>query len=288
MTIEEIYKEITETFISDSEVIAQYGLKEGKSFNDQFSIVSIERILFFVIAVVMRFPFMEFDQLRLDVYKMLSSKKAHTPNWYADIAKRFQYGYDLIQDTDQYDNSALTNDQIERSKIIKFADALSKRNKSILYVKVATGTAEDKRPLSQDQLAAFKSYLNLVQDAGVHIQVVNAPADELLVEMDIYYNPRILNKHGQRLDGTNNTPVQDAIKGYAQNLQFNGVYVNAHMIDAVQLVDGVEFPEHKRSASRYGVYTEFREINAQEVPYSGYYIVKDSNLKLKFLPYDQQ
>lgn len=287
MTTSEIYNRITSEFISNPEVIAQYGLSEGKSFNDQFSIVNIERIKFFIIAVVVSFCYRSFDQLKLDVVTMLREKKAHTDNWYADISKQFQYGYDLVQDTDQYDNSALTEEQVERSKIVKFADALSKKNKSMLYVKVATGTLENKKQLSQAQLSAFKSYLNLVQDAGVHIQVINAPADELYVEMDIYYNPRILNKYGQRLDGSNDTPVQDAIKSYAHNLQFNGVYVNAHMVDVVQLIDGVEFPQHKRSASRHGAYTDFREIAAKETPYSGYYTVKDANLKLKFLPYDQ-
>lgn len=288
MTTEEIYNKITTEFISNPEVISQYGLIEGKSFNDQFSILNIERIKFFTIAVVMSIVFSFFEQLKLDVYQVLRDMKVHTPNWYAHIAKQFQYGYDLIQNTDQYNNSALTNEQIERSKIVKFAAALSKHNKSMLYVKVATGTLENKKPLSQAQLSAFKSYLNLVQDAGVHIQVVNAPADEILVEMDIYYNPRILNKYGQRLDGTNDTPVQNAIRHYVHNLQFNGVYVNAHMTDVVQAVSGVEFPEHKRSASKYGVYTEFRDIDAKELPYAGYYVVKDENLKLNFLPYDQQ
>lgn len=287
MTTEEIYNKITTEFISNPEVIAQYGLTEGKSFNNQFSIVNIERIKFFTIAVIMSIAFRFFEQLKLDVFQVLRDMKVHTPNWYAYMAKQFQYGYDLIQDTDLYDNSALTDEQIERSKIVKFAAALSKRNKSILYVKVATGSIENKKPLSQVQLAAFKSYLSQVQDAGVHIQVINAPADDILVEMDIYYNPRILNKYGQRLDGTNDTPVQNAIKQYVHNLLFNGVYVNAQMIDAVQAVSGVEFPEHKRSAARYGAYTEFRDIDAKEIPYSGYYTVKDENLKLNFLPYDR-
>lgn len=286
MTTEDIYNRMTGAYISDDNIKAKYGLVEGKTFNEQFSIVSVERIVFFTISVVMAFVFRAFDKLNIDVEKLLREKKAHSPNWYASMAKLFQYGYDLIPDTDTYDNSNLTDEQIEQSRIVKFAAARSKKNKSILYLKVATGSNEAKQPLSANQLAAFKSYIQLIQDGGVNIQIINDPADEIYIEMDVYFNPLILDRYGKRLDGSSDTPVQDAIKYYVHNLQFNGMYINAQLIDAVQAVYGVEFPEPKRVASRYGAYADFSEIDGKEVANSGYYIVKDENLKLNFIAYE--
>lgn len=287
MTIEAIYNRMTEAFISDPVVIAKYELVEGKTFNEQFSAVSIERIMFYDIASSMFFNYQAFDQHAIDVNNILSQKRAHTPNWYAGMAVKFQYGHDLVEDTDTYDNSGLTEEQINDSRIVKFAAAVPSINKSILYIKVATGSNEAKKPLSENELTAFKAYIEQIQDAGVHIEIINAPADEMYIEMDVYFNPLILDKQGKRLDGSSDTPVQEVVKRYIHNLLFNGLYTNAKLIDMVQTVHGVEFPELKIAASRYGLYVNFKEIDAKEKAHAGYYTIKDENLRLRFLPYDQ-
>lgn len=287
MTLEAIYNKITEGFITDPVVIAKYGLEEGKTFNEQFSEASIERIMFYDVAASMHVNFQTFDQHSVDVNSILSEKRAHTPNWYASMSKLFQYGHNLVEDTDTYDNSGLTDDQINNSRIVKFAAAVPGINKSILYIKVATGTGDAKKSLNESQLTAFRAYIAQIQDAGVRIEIINAPADEMYIEMDVYFNPLILDKAGKRLDGSNDTPVQEVIKRYVHNLLFNGLYTNAKLADVVQTVYGVEFPELKKAASRFGAYTDFKEIDAKEKAHAGYYTVKDENLRLRFLAYDE-
>lgn len=287
ITLEEIYNMMTEAFINDPIVIAAYGLEEGKSFNEQFSEASIERIQFYNIASTMLLDFQKYQQHQLDVVKQVSERKAHRPSWYAMMAKLFQYGYELDGDNDYYDNSGLTEELINKSKIVKFAAGVNSSNSSILYLKIATGSNDNKRPLSAVELSAFDFYISQIQDAGVRVKVINAPADEIYIEMDVYYNPLILDRNGKRLDGSNDTPVQDAVRNYVHNLRFNGMYTNAHLIDNVQSVQGVEFPELKLAASRYGAYVDFRTIDAKEVAHAGYYRVSDANLKLRFLPYDE-
>ena len=286
MTVNEIYNSMTEAFISDPEVIAKYGLIEGKTFDEQFSATSIERILFYDAAAMMYFNYQAFDQHVIDIDTKLKEEKAHSPNWYAMKALLFQYGCDLAGDTDQYDNSGLTDEQISASRLVKFSTAVNSKSKSILYIKVATEVNGTKQPLSDTVLTAFKAYISQIQDAGVFIDFINEPADQMRIEMDIYYNPLILDKEGKRLDGTNDTPVQDAIQNYVHNLLFNGLYTNVKLVDAVQAVEGVELPELKKALSRYGVYTEFREIDAKEVAHAGYYTILPENLILRFIPYE--
>ena len=287
MTLEAIYNKITETFINDPVVIAKYGLEPGKTFNEQFSEASIERIMFYDVASAILLDFKKYGQHSIDVIDLIRENKVHAPNWYGMMSKLFQYGYELDGDNDYYDNSGLTEEQINSSRIVKFAAAVPGIKKSILYLKVATGTNEEKKPLSPGQLTAFTSYIQCIQDAGVNIRIINAPADEMYIEMDVYFNPLILDKYGKRLDGSNDTPVQDVIKQYVHNLQFNGLYTNAKLTDMVQQVQGVEFPELKKAASRYGDYTDWSIIDAKEKAHAGYYTVKDENLRLRFLPYDE-
>lgn len=285
MTIAEIKKTMTDAFISDPEIIAKYELEAGKTFDEQFSVVSLESILFFIVATAhWIFGYNMLDQHKKDITNVLYENKAHKNQWYATMAKLFQYGHKLNPDTDTYDNSNLTEAQIESSRIVKFAAAVQPKDKSILYIKVATEVNGQKQPLSAAQLTAFKAYLiDEVPDAGVRIEIINAPADAMRLEIDIYYNALVLDDTGKRLDGSGDTTIQDAIRNYLSNLSFNGLYTNQSLVDVLQTIEGVEQAELIAAYSRYGTYTEFQKINARSIPYAGYYAVADNNLIINFI-----
>lgn len=283
MTITEIKKQMTDAFITNETVKQLYNLQDGKSFEEQFSVVSLENIIFFIVATAMWLNAQLFDQHKVDVLAILRDNKVHTPNWYATRSKEFQFGYELIGGTDQYDNSALTNEQIQAARVVKFAAAVEADDQSVLFVKVATYNNDIKQPLNSGQLVAFTAYLGRIKDAGVRITVINSPADDLRLEMDIYYNPLILDNEGKRLDGTSDTPVQDAIRSYISDLSFNGLYINQSLIDKLQEVNGVEIAELLQASSRYGNQVNYIPINARSRPYAGYYQITDQNLILNFI-----
>ncbi|MDR1623914.1 MAG: hypothetical protein LBS04_02965 [Tannerellaceae bacterium] len=284
MTIAEFKKTMTDAFIGNEAVREKYGLSDGLTFEDQFSSVSLESVIFSVVATAMWIMQQLFDQFKVDVSQILNNQMAGTANWYAHKSMMFQFGMDLVDGTDYYDNAGLTSEQIDAMRVVKYAAAVESKDKSILYVKVATDDGNGVRqPLSSAQLTAFKQYLNDVQYAGVRISVINDPADEMKLRMDIYYDPLVLDELGVRLDGTVETPVQDAIRNYLANLPFNGTYTNQGLVDALQVIDGVHIAEIKSAASRYGDYTEFSEIDAREIAHAGYYKVSDANLTLNFI-----
>ncbi len=235
-------------------------------------------------AKVYVFYDLDFNNANGYVTNVLYENKAHKNQWYATMAKLFQYGHKLNPDTDTYDNSNLTEAQIESSRIVKFAAAVQPKDKSILYIKVATEVNGQKQPLSAAQLTAFKAYLiDEVPDAGVRIEIINAPADAMRLEIDIYYNALVLDDTGKRLDGSGDTTIQDAIRNYLSNLSFNGLYTNQSLVDVLQTIEGVEQAELIAAYSRYGTYTEFQKINARSIPYAGYYAVADNNLIINFI-----
>ncbi len=284
MTIAEFKKLMTDYYTGNDTVIETYRLSSDLTFEDQFSAVSLENIIFSDVATAMFVMQELFDQFKIDISAILNAQLSGTGNWYAYKAMLFQYGMELVPETDFYDNTGLTSEQITAMRVVKYAAAVESKDKSILYVKVATDDGNGVRqPLSSAQLTAFKQYLNDVQYAGVRIIVINDPADEMKLQIDIYYDPLVLDETGNRLDGTSNTPVQDAIRNYLANLPFNGTYTNQALVDTLQVIDGVRIAEIKSAASRYGAYIEFTEINAREIAHAGYYEISDANLNLNFI-----
>jgi hypothetical protein len=278
---------MTDAFIYNQDIIEKYNLQDGKTFEEQFSVVSIESILFYIVAVANWLTQQMFERHKIDVSQVLSEQTPGTANWYAWKAKQFQYGMSLVPETDYYDNTGLTDEQVEATRVVKYAAAVESKDKSILYLKVATGIDSVRWPLLNVELIAFKSYLSAVQYAGVRISVINDSADEIKLLIDIYYDTTILDSDGKRLDGEADTPVQKAIRNYLINLPFNGMYTNQGLIDVLQQVPGVDVAEIKLSASRYGEYMEFTGINAREVAHAGYYMVSDDNLTLNFIPNEE-
>ena len=275
---------MTGAFIEDEAVRELYGLDPDLTFEDQFSDVSLESIIFSNVAETMKVMQQLFDQFKIDVAQILSDQMSGTVNWYALKSMLFQIGMDLVPESDHYDNTGLTSEQIAQMRIVKYAAAVESQDKSILYIKIATdGENGDRQPLLPTQLVAFIAYINEIQYAGTRISVINDLPDEMRLHIDIYYNPLVLDENGRRLDGTADTPVQDAIRNHLINLPFNGMYTNQGLIDILQVIDGVEIAELKLAASRFGAYTQFTPINAREIAHAGYYNISDDNLILNFI-----
>jgi hypothetical protein len=285
MDIAEYKKLMTDLFIGNDTVKGLYDLQPGQTFEDAFSSVSIESIIFSNVATGMFVMQELFEQFKRDVSASIGEQMPGTAAWYAWKARMFQYGRELVPDTDRYDNAGLTDEQVAAMRVVKYAAAVESRDGSILYVKVASEDGGgNRRPLSSGQLTAFGRYMDSIRYAGVRIEAVNDEPDDMRLNIDVYYDPLVLDELGKRLDGLSDTPLQDAIRDHLENLPFDGTYSNQRLVDVLQTVDGVRIAEIKYSGSRYGAYSQFTEINAREIAHAGYYRVSDANLTLNFIP----
>ena len=280
--IKVIKDEMTAEFISNPAVVEKYGLDTEKSFDAQFSKASIESILFYVFAFCAWTVEKLFDTHKAEVTNYIDEMKPHSLRWYVNKVKEFRFGQSLIPDTDQYDDTGLTDEDIETMKIVKYASA--EETNGALYVKVAKDNEGVRGQLTEDEVNALTSYMNEVKDAGVRIYIRNAPAVDFKIDITIYYNPQVLNGNGESLiDG--GTPVVDAIKDYIENLPFNGEFRNVELIDRLQQVNGVVIPELEGTYSRITNEDNYSPINAKEKSYSGYYAYDSVNSQVKFEPY---
>lgn len=276
-TITDIKKEMTDVFIANDTIKALYDLDSSKSFDAQFSTVSLESILFYVVAVAVWTLETLFDRHKQEVTELISELKPHTRNWYRNKALMFQFGQPLIPDTDTYDNTGLTAEEIAARQVVKYAAVVEVA--AVVYVKVAGGKEGNRQPLSDEQCTALKAYFKEVKDAGVALSVVNQAADRFGITIDIYYNPQVFNSKLERLDGTGTT-VHDTIIDFVENLQFNGEYRNSALINALSGVEGVELVD-LHSATANG-----EPIRAKCIPASGYFKVAPEELNINAIAYE--
>lgn len=276
-TIAEIKKEMTDYFVKNDTIQALYELDPEKNFEDQFSKVSLESILFYVVAVCMWTLEKLFDRHRQECTELINELKPHSLRWYANKAKAFQYGKSLIPDTDQYDNTGLTDEQIREQQVVKYSAVVEKA--AIVYVKVATGSEGNRTRLTTEQEDALTAYFKEVKDAGVKLNIVNDPADLFNIDIDVYYDPQVFDNSLNKLDGSGKL-VHDTIAGFVENLPFNGEYRNSALINALTELDGVVLVELKKATANG------QPINAKYVPESGYFRVNKNALGIKAIAYE--
>lgn len=244
------------------------------------SATAIWRLIFYVVAYALYVHEVLFDDLTSEITDLVAQKKPHSLRWYVDKVKQFRAGVPLADDSDEYADG-MTDDEIEASQVVQFAAA--NENSGIVYIKVATESNGSKSPLTAEQVEGLKEYIAEVKDAGVRVEVINQPACSLQLQLDIHYNPMVLDGSGNNIS-TGETPVEAAIEAYIGNLPFNGEYRNSALIDALQAVDGVVIPELTAATESYDGVT-WTAINAKAQPYSGYYRYDATGSTINYIPY---
>lgn len=270
-TISEIKKSLTDEYLAQKEVQIKYGIAPGTKWEDAFSKVSIENIIFYVVASALYVVERLLDTHIDKVNAMLDERMPHTLRWYRDKTMAFIYGAPLITDSDKFDTSNLSEQDIENGKVVKFASVTEDTTLSAINIKVATADNEGRKPLSGDQHKKLETYLNRIKDAGVAINVINKEPSEISVELDVAYDA-LQNKTTIEED------IKSAVKDYVENLPFNGEYTNSGLIDAVQSVSGViDAYISKATVTIENVPTE---IEARKSPEAGYYKCGDTKIDM--------
>lgn len=237
--------------------------------------VSIWRLFVFIVAYAIWLLETIFDQHKKEVDDIIEAKMPHRKQWYRTKALAFQYGFALMLDTDKYDNTGYTTEQIEASKVIKYA-AVTKSGDQ-LYIKIATETDGILAPIATEVITAFGSYMEDIADCGVKYLVVNNLPDILNLYIQIFRNPLVLDANGMSiLNG--NYPVKEAINEYMKQLPFNGELVLAHLVDKLQQVEGVKIPNIYYATSEAidintGEYLPAEFIDVKTVPVAGYFTI---------------
>lgn len=261
-------REVYDAMVRDKESRAELGSLTTTSN------VSVWRMLLWVVASAVNVAEQLWDAFRGEVEQLLSEQSAHRVDWYAWKATQYVSGLTLMPGKDVYDLSALSEQEVERRRVVKYAAAIESRDFSKLYVKIAGEDSEgNRRPVSEAEAVQVSAYMNEVKDVGVRIEVVNKPAEAFRCTVRVLYDP-ILSPDGVR------EAVVRAIESYVENLAFNGEYSNMALIDAVQGVAGVKIAEVLRAivVVDNGI---ARGVNIRYTPVAGYMKVEEVLVQLE-------
>lgn len=272
-TVTEIKKGITDNFIANDAVKSAYALTPGKTFEDEFSASSVESILFHAVAFAIYVLYAFFDLFKKEIDTAIVNYTHPTLKFYADKIKTFQFGDAVVPETDYYDNTGLTAEEIEIKKVIKYAAAIEQdfsNGRFGVRIKVAGEDGAGNRiKLPAPQLAAAQSFVPNFKFGGVYTELTSDDADSLKLILKVYYNPLVLNATGERLDGTDNSPLQNAIDEHLKNLPFNGRFNLTALVDAMQSVDGVADPRIVSAQTKYAL-LPFTNVIDEIIPDAAY------------------
>lgn len=267
-TITEIKKEITDAFVSNATIVSLYELTPGQDFESQFSKVSVESILFYVMAVAIWALENVLDISMQQQTQFINQIKIHSTTWYSLYAKKFQFGDSLPWGEVEYDNTGVDPQDVATAQVVKFAAVT--QTPGGLMVKVAGLTNDELAPITPAQFTAFQDYMFRVSAAGDNLFYRNEDPDSLKLTLKIIYDALVLDSTGKRLDGTNDTPVADAIDTYIKGIDFNGRLIEQDLVDALQKVEGVKIADVELIQTQYGSMA-FADVPAEGVvPFAGY------------------
>lgn len=270
---------MTTEFMHSSVIRTLYSIPDSvldNEFETVFSKVSIENILFYVIAYAIHVLERIFDNSIGEIKRYIDSVRPHTKSWYAKKIKAFQFGDSLPIDSDVY---PVIN---EEHKIISNCSVSEELGR--LKIKVAKGQSGTLTPLSNEELDALNTYAYRIKDAGVRLSIVSLAADVIRVNAIIHYDPLVLKSNGTKISGEPGVMVvHEQIKTYLKNLPFNGMFSIMDLTDAIQKVDGVSIVQvtQVRSRTATGIYNDVTSI---VIPDAGYFILDEASTFITYIP----
>lgn len=254
---------------------------------DTTSKVSIWLQFFYVAAWVI-FNFQEACRLHLqEIRDLIANQKVFNLRRYRSEALRFQYGFDLQNESDHFKLTYIengleitaTDEQIINSKIVKYAacSRVIDNGRAKIVLKIAPEDLNEIFP--NDVMISFREYIEEISPAGDHVTVLNYSPDMLKTAFKIKVDPLVLNASGMSIL-TGSYPIQTAIENFLKNLPFNGELSIQKLEAAILSVDGVidletisiETKWIDPALNGYGLY---QPVSMSVIPASGRFKIED-------------
>jgi len=253
---------------------ALYGIEAGESFGDHYGKASIEGLLIYIVAYCTYALERMLDAVETEIEDLVNRLSPGRPDWYARQLRDYLNGVEWDMESGEFDTDGLSDDEIERRRIIKHAVAVDDSVTGQLILKIAGEEGGERVPLGAEDAAEVSAYINRIKYAGVATRLINQEGDTYNCKISIWYDPLLR-------AGTVEADCRTAIKDYLRNLPFNGEYSNMALIDALQQVKGVEIAEMQCCSHVIHGDTEQRDIDAKAQPYAGYFNPGDITLEME-------
>ena len=224
-----------------------------------------------------------------EITELIDNQKLGSLNYYRNLALNFRDGHSFDREKLEY-VGAYTDEEIEQAKKVKRAaiQSITVEGRKKLFLKLATEDSDGNlAKIDEDVLNRISKYMYPNVNAGTYIEYFSDEADELKLELDVYIDNTILSIGGERIDGTSNAPIVDSIQNFFadKNFKFDGELILSQLENEIQKVEGVdsEAVRFLKAEVSYQTPASWEEIKSRYTARSGYYNLKQENLKINYL-----
>lgn len=235
-TIQEISTNLKESFVANETLKTIYDLDASKTFDEQFSKVSLEAILIFIFSTSAWLLEQLWDTFRVETEKRINDAYVTSRQWYYRKALEFQKGDSLEFDSKTYSYRYPVID--ESKQIVKNVAVRQVVDMEVTKLKIYFSDGS-KQPLTGDLRNSFETYIREIGAAGTHYLFVSEAPDPLRIHLRVYYDPLVLDSKGTRLEG-DGKPVEETIETYLNTLEYGGTFYASKLVDMIQNTEGVE------------------------------------------------
>lgn len=273
---------MTDAFAANEDVVKAYDLSPSKTYDEQFSKVSLETLIFWAFSAGIFKLETIYDDHRKEVIDLIAASEPHTLFWYSNRAKSYLHGFSLKPYSDEFDTAGASDDDLAKAHIVRYA--VASEYQDTVYLKVA-GVDEAGAPvvLSESVLSGIRSYIAQIKDAGVAVRVISAPGDDLDLSLDIYMQPSLLLDSGLPSQDRQ-AEIRKVIERNTTSLPFDGVFRPSDLVVALSQVAGVESSVVTSASSSASGEDDWKEFTGFHRPSSGYYKIR--SLSIAYKPYE--
>jgi hypothetical protein len=180
-------------------------------------------------------------------------------DYYRSIAILFQYGSILAFLGDTFGYTTVDSSK----QIVDSCQVVERTVSGQVGLRIHGATLESDNTitrLSALEFAEFEFYMDEMKPCGKRTQILDAVIGNVILDMDVYYDPIKLNADGSEFTDASSFPILDAIREYQNEyVNKNAKFSIAEVLSRVSDVDGVEdvdFTKHRYDAAGGTSYTE--------------------------------
>ncbi len=180
-------------------------------------------------------------------------------DYYRSIAVLFQYGSILAFLGDTFGYMTLDSSK----QIVDSCQVVKKTVTGQVGLRIHGATLESDDTITRLttlEHAEFKSYIDEMKPCGKRTEILDAVIGNVILDMDVYYDPIKLNADGSEFTDASSFPILDAIRDYQNEyVNKNAKFSISEVLRRVSEVDGVEdvdFTRHRYDAAGGTSYTE--------------------------------
>jgi hypothetical protein len=164
-----------------------------------------------------------------EVDNKLTFQRQGSRGWYAEMAKKFQYGYNLVLKSD---NTTGYDIDDPTSRIVAVVAVIEEPASGTVKMKVARVVNGLLSEFTTEQRLAFSNYIESIKFVGTKIDITSTSADLIKYHLNVYYDPTF------NTDSIK-ASVLAALNIYKESIGFDGFIYRQRLIDVVMGVTGV-------------------------------------------------